>query len=87
MSGPSRFQQYFPFSPEYSTWEDWNGNVAIWYGQENIPQVSEAEWQSAAQQIMETPTFAVFPISSPNTFETWQEWAEDFSQIINGPSR
>jgi hypothetical protein len=79
-------EQFFPFSPEYSSWEDWNGNLVMWYGEETIPHTSENNWKSTAKNIAELPTFASYPVSDPGVFSTWQEWAEDFTQIINGPS-
>lgn len=87
MSAPNQFQSYFPFSSQYSTWEDWNGNLIIWYGQETIPTASEADWRQAAEDIAELPTFAAYPVPTPDSFETWQEWADEFSLTINGPSR
>lgn len=80
-------EQFFPFSPSYSTWEDWNGNLIIWYGQETIPHTSEANWKDTANNIAQLPTFAAYPVPSPANFENWQDWANEFTQIVNGPSR
>ena len=87
MSDLNIFQQYFPFSSQYSTWEDWNGNLIIWYGQESIPSGPEEDWRMIAEEVAELPTFSAYPVPTPGSFETWQEWADEFSQIINGPSR
>lgn len=86
MSVPS-VTQYFPFSPEYTTWEDWNGNLALYFGSEPIGIYPEENWQAAAAQIASLPTFAAYPISAPETFDDWQTWAANFTQILNGPSR
>jgi hypothetical protein len=32
-------------------------------------------------------TFGTYPVPSPDTYTTWQEWAREFTTIINGPSR
>ena len=80
-------QKFFPFSSSYSTWEDWNGNFIIWYGQENIPLESEDNWQAAAEHIASISTFLTYPIPSPNNFENWQDWADAVTLSINGPSR
>jgi hypothetical protein len=80
------FQQYFPFNPDYSTWEDWNGNFIQWYGQETIPHSAEESWQETAKQITSLPTFSAYPLPDPYTFETWQDWANKVTEIINGPS-
>jgi hypothetical protein len=81
------FEQFFPFSPAYSTWEEWNGNLIIWYGQETIPQNSEVNWKDTANNVAQLPTFQAYPVPSPETFANWQDWANEFTQIVNGPSR
>lgn len=86
MSVP-KFQQFFPFAPNSMTWEEWNGNFIIYYGQETLPNVSEIEWRDAADQIATLPTFATYPVPSSGNFETWQEWASEVTTIINGLSR
>lgn len=79
--------QYFPCSPEYSSWEDWNGSITIYFGQQPVGIFPEENWQEGANQIMNLATFAAYPVSSPDTFNSWQEWAANFTQIVNGPSR
>jgi len=79
-------QQFFPFVPELSSWEDWNGNFIIYYGQLNVPHTSEENWKDAASLIASTFTFSAFPIPDPDTFENWQDWANEVSLSINGKS-
>ena len=79
-------QQFFPFSPESSSWEDWNGNFIIYYGQLNIPSDTEENWKNAASVIASTFTFSAFPIPTPDTYDNWQDWASEVSLIINGKS-
>ena len=86
MSDPN-FQQFFPFNPNGMSWEDWNGNFILYYGQEPIAYHPEEEWQIVAAQIASLPTFNVYPIPMPDSFETWQDWALEVTQIINGKSR
>lgn len=86
MSAP-KLQQSFPFNPDYMGWEDWNGNFIIWYGEEPIPYESEENWQNAAAQISELPSFAEYPIPGPGNYADWQSWAKDVTEIINGPIR
>ena len=86
MSAP-KTQANFPFLPDYMTWEEWNGNFVIYYGQEPISISPEESWQDTAAQIMELPTFSAYPVSSPYTFLNWQDWAQDLAATINGPSR
>ena len=79
-------QQYFPCVPDYMSWEDFNGNLAIHYGQEPMMFASEENWQSAAQNMSQMHVFAAYPVPSPKDFESWQDWARAFTLIINGPS-
>ena len=81
------FQQFFPCIPDYMSWEDWNGNLAIYYGREPLMYGSEENWREVAHEIGLLATFAAYPVPSPDTFETWQDWAREFTTIINGPSR
>lgn len=81
------FQQHFPFSPEFSTWEEWNGNYILWYGQNNTEYQPEENWRTAADQIMQSSIFSQYPVPDPALYETWQEWAAEFALIINGQKR
>ena len=80
------FQEFFPCLPDYMSWEDWNGNLIIYYGQETIPYSEELFWQKTAKNIAELPTFAAYPVPDPDRYPDWQTWAKDFTEIINGPS-
>jgi hypothetical protein len=80
-------QQFFPFSSEYTTWEDFNGALLMIYSEEPIPYHSENDWQITADSMAQLPTFIAYPISNSQAHSTWQEWANDFTQIINGPSQ
>lgn len=86
MSAPSRFQPFFPCLPDYSTWEDWLGNVIIYYGQHNIMTTSELDWKDGAHHIAQSESFGAYPVPSPDVYENWQDWAKEFTEIINGPS-
>ena len=79
-------QQFFPFSPEYSTWENWNGNLLHYYGEQLIPMLPEDQWQEVAKSIISIPFFGVYAIPDPLSYESWQEWAEQFTLVLNGPS-
>ena len=80
-------QANFPFLPDYMTWEEWNGNFVIYYGEEPVSISPEEEWQTTAMQIMNLPTFSAYPVSSPDNYINWQDWAHDLAATINGPSR
>ena len=80
------FQQFFPFIPTNMSWEDWNGNLAIYYSQELIPYNTEENWLETARNVAQLPTFSVYPVPDPTLFANWQDWAKEFTLIINGPS-
>jgi hypothetical protein len=80
-------QQFFPFSPEYSTWDDWNGNLLHFYGEQPIPVLPEDQWQEVAKNVIEIPFFSAYAVPDPLSYETWHEWAEEFTLTVNGPSQ
>lgn len=79
------FEQFFPFGSNMS-WEDWNGNLLMFYGEEPIPYHDELNWKSTAKSVVQLATFEVYPVPDPELFENWQDWADEFTFIINGPS-
>ena len=81
-----KIQQSFPFVPEFMTWDEWNGNFIMWYGQEPVAHSTEENWTESARQITSLSTFSVYPLPDPDTFDNWQDWARQVTQIINGPS-
>lgn len=81
------FQQFFPFTPNGMSWEDWNGNLIMFYGQEPIPYNTELDWKETARNVGQLTTFEVYPVPSPEAYENWQDWALEFTEIINGPSQ
>jgi len=81
------FQEFFPCIPDYMSWEDWNGNLIIYYSQEPVPYSEELFWQETAKGITELPTFAAYPVPDPSEYADWQTWAKEFTEIINGPSQ
>lgn len=80
------FQDFFPCTPQYLSWEDFNGNLLVYYSQEPIPFNTEDNWQNTARGLMLLPTFMVYPVPDPEKFQTWQDWASEFTLIVNGRS-
>jgi len=80
-------QQFFPFVPQHMDWEQWNGNLIIFYSEESIPFHPETEWQMTAKGVAQLPTFSAYPVPDPDLYQNWESWAEEFTLIINGPSR
>jgi len=87
MSGPNQFQRVFPFVPQNTDWQTFNGNLIMYYTSEPIPITDEANWQITAQNIIQTPAFSRYNIPGPVGFQNWQDWANQFVLLINGPPR
>lgn len=85
MSGPS-VQKFFPYVPDYMSWSDFNGNLAIHYSEEPIMFAPEENWKAVAQNMSQMAAFTSYPVPSPMLFENWQDWAREFTLIVNGPS-
>ena len=81
------FQQFFPFTPNGMSWEDWNGNLIMFYGEEPIAYHSEDQWKETAINVAQLTTFEVYPVPNPEAYKNWQDWALEFTEIINGPSQ
>lgn len=79
------FEQFFPFGSNMS-WEDWNGNLIMFYGEEPIPYHNELDWKTTAKSVVQLTTFESYPVPDPELFANWQDWADEFTFIINGPS-
>lgn len=80
-------ESFFPFTPDYMSWEDWNGNLVMFYGEEPIPQHPEIEWKIVANSVGQLPTFINYPVPDPQLYDHWQDWANEFTEIINGPTQ
>jgi hypothetical protein len=80
-------QQFFPFIPAGSDWQSWNGNLVMFYGQEPIPYMPEDDWKIVAKNVSQLPTFSAYPVPDPDLYAQWQDWASEFTLIINGPSQ
>jgi hypothetical protein len=46
----------------------------------------EAEWKQVALSVGQLATFINYPVPDPEMYDNWQDWANEFSQIINGPT-
>ena len=79
-------QEFFPFIPTGSSWENWNGNLVMFYGAQPIPYANEDQWKVVAKNVAQLPFFAAYPVPDPELFEDWGDWALQFTLIINGPS-
>ena len=80
-------QVFFPVIPNGMSWEDWNGNLIMYFGAEPICHTVEDEWKITAKNIAQLPRFEVYPVPDPDKFDNWEDWAYQFTLIINGPSK
>jgi hypothetical protein len=89
MSAPKTvaIQQFFPCVADQMSWDDWLGNFAIYYSQFNIMFTPEEDWRTAADHISSTARFGIYPLTGSAGFETWQEWANEVTTVINGPAQ
>lgn len=85
MSAPS-IQPFFIFAPDFMSWEDWNGNLLISYGELNIPYNVEENWQETARMLSSNTAMAAYPTPHPDGYDDWRKWAKDFTEIVNGQS-
>lgn len=81
-------RQIIEFSPEGSTWADWNGNMLHYFGEEPIPYIDdELQWQEVARSIVQLSTFMNYAMPDPDTYDDWKMWANDFIEVVNGPTQ
>ena len=80
-------QKFFPYGTVGMDWDSWNGNLAIFYSSEPIVFSSEDDWKTTASSLSGLPTFSSYPVPNPDLFATWQDWADEFTTIVNGPGR
>ena len=79
--------QFFPYAPDYMSWEDWTGNLLVFYSENPIPFHSEEDWMMTANALAGLSTFSKYPVPTPETFPDWQSWAKEFTLIINGTTQ
>jgi hypothetical protein len=80
-------QSFFPCTPTLMSWEEWNGNLVMFYGEEPIPALPEEDWRLVANNVAQLATFLNYPVPDPQLYEDWQDWAFEFTEIINGPTQ
>lgn len=76
--------QSIPFLPENSSWEDWNGNMLHYFGEEPLPYLPEEQWKDFGKILISIPTFSSFILPDPDEFENWQGWAMAVVVAVNG---
>ena len=75
---------YIPFITRENTWENWNANLAHYFSEQHIPVVPESDWRTTANALTTNGFWARYNVPSDTAFQTWQDWADQFSQAVNG---
>lgn len=78
--------QNIPFIAGDTTWENWNGNMLHYFGQEPLPYLPEDNWKDFARSMSSLSTFSVYNIPDPEAFENWQDWVQVTVGLVNGPT-
>ena len=81
---PKKINQSFPVSPDYITWDDYVGELQVYYSEEPFVIESEANWRETTDSLASTPTFSAYALPSGDSFATWQEWGRNFTAVVNG---
>lgn len=72
------------FFPDYSSWNDWNGNLIHYFAEQQFPDLPEEDWKAVANAVTTNPVFDKFAVPSPFLFEDWREWARELTTAVNG---
>jgi hypothetical protein len=76
--------QIIEFLPDYCTWDDWNGQLVHYFGEQQFPILPEAQWQEVAQAVTVNAVFDRYGIPDPGGFTNWQDWALSLIESVNG---
>ncbi len=72
------------FLPDFSTWEEWNGQLLHYYGEQQFPFLPEEQWREVANSVTVNAVFDAYAIPSPDSFINWQDWARALTVSVNG---
>jgi hypothetical protein len=78
--------QDIPVLPVNISWEEWNGNMLHYYGEEPLPYVAEENWPEFARMMGSLTTFSAYGFPGPETYSDWRDWASAIITIVNGPT-
>lgn len=76
--------QVIEFLPDYCSWEDWNGNLLHYFGEQQFPILPEVLWKDVARAVTLNPVFDKYGVPSPEMFSDWREWARELTLSVNG---
>jgi hypothetical protein len=72
------------FLPAYATWEEWNGQLVHYFGDQSFSVLPEDQWQEVAQSVAVNPVFDKYSVPDPGAFINWQDWALSLTMAVNG---
>lgn len=72
------------FLPDFSSWDDWNGNLLHYFGAQQFPYLPENQWRDVAFAVSLNPVFDTFGVPLPDSFQDWKDWARAFTTSVNG---
>jgi len=76
--------QLIEFLPDYCTWDDWNGQLVHYFGEQAFPVLPEDQWQEVAKSVTNNPVFDKYSVPDPGGFVNWQDWALSLTMAVNG---
>lgn len=76
--------EYIPFITRENSWDAWNANLAHYFSEQHIPVMSETNWREVANALTTNGFWARYNVPSDSHFDSWQDWADQFSQAVNG---
>jgi hypothetical protein len=76
--------QLIEFLPAYSSWDDWNGQLVHYFGEQAFPVLPETQWREVALSVTNNPVFDKYSVPSPGAFANWQDWANVLVFSVNG---
>ena len=79
-------RQSIPFLAGNTTWENWNGNMLHYFGEEPLPYLPEVRWKEFAYYMIGLPTFSAYGLPSPEGYARWQDWVSAIIGMVNGPT-
>ena len=81
----ARIFQDIPQLPEGVSWEDWNGNMLHYFGEEPLPMVGEDNWELFALTMSSLTTFSAYGLPDPEEADDWKDWVNQVITVVNGP--
>lgn len=72
------------FLPDYATWDEWNGNLVHYFGEQQFAVLPEIQWIDVARSVVVNPVFDKFSPPLPTAYTDWREWARALTLAVNG---